>query len=100
MDRGAHEEFEILAPVSLNVVCFRFLPIGLNDDAAINAINEKLLESLNSTGNMYITHTKLDGKYTIRLVVGQTNVEQRHVEAAWELIQKTAIKIREKETKK
>ena len=95
-----HEEFELLAPVSLNVVCFRFLPIGLNDDAAINAINEKLLESLNSTGNMYITHTKLDGKYTIRLVVGQTNVEQRHVEAAWELIQKTAIKIREKETKK
>ena len=83
-------EFEILAPHPFGVVCFRFIPEGLNDEERINALNEKLLKTLNSSGKVYLTHTRLGGKYTIRMVIGQTNVKKKHVDAAWELICETA----------
>ncbi len=59
----------------------------------LDEINEKLLKTLNATGKIYVTHTKLDEKYTIRFVVGQTNTKKRHVDAALELIKQTASKL-------
>ncbi len=56
----------------------------------INRLNEKLNHKLNDTGKIYLTHTVLNGKYTLRMVTGQTNVTMEHVERAWELIKKTA----------
>ena len=85
-----HSEFEILAPVPFSVVCFRFIPEGLNDEDRINALNEMLLKELNKSGKIYLTHTRLGGKYTLRMVIGQTNVTKLHVDAAWELICETA----------
>lgn len=85
-----HLEFEILAPVPFSVVCFRFIPEGLNDVDRINALNEMLLKSINKTGKVYLTHTRLGSKYTLRMVIGQTNVTKQHVDAAWELICDTA----------
>ena len=85
-----HPEFEVLAPVPFSVVCFRFIPEGVNDIDRINALNEKLLKNINNTGKAYLTHTRLASKYTLRMVIGQTNVTREHVDAAWELICKTA----------
>jgi aromatic-L-amino-acid decarboxylase len=86
----AHEQdFEILAPVTLNVVCFRFKPGGLNEEE-INRINEKLNHKLNDSGKMYLTHTVINGIYTLRMVTGQTNVKIEHVKQAWDLIRQTA----------
>jgi aromatic-L-amino-acid decarboxylase len=82
-------DFEILAPVILNVVCFRFCPSSLPDDQ-LNAINEKLNHMLNDSGKIYLTHTVLNGRYTLRMVTGQTNVTLEHVEKAWDLIKNTA----------
>jgi len=82
-------DFEILAPVVINVVCFRYLPAGSNEKQ-VNALNEKLNHLLNDTGRIYLSHTMLNGKYTLRMVTGQTNVTLDHVEKAWELIRKTA----------
>jgi aromatic-L-amino-acid decarboxylase len=76
------ERFELAAPPSLNLVCFRHR----GGDAA----NERLLERLNGSGRMYLTHTKLDGRYTLRLCVGQAQTEERHVEEAWRLIREAA----------
>ncbi len=84
------EGYEILAPVPFNVVCFRYAPAGLNEDE-INKLNEKLMHTLNDSGKIYLSHTVLKGKYTLRMVTGQTNVEWNHVEKAWDLICKTAI---------
>jgi aromatic-L-amino-acid/L-tryptophan decarboxylase len=84
------DNFELLAPVPLNTVCFRYLPAGLTETEEINRTNAALLEAVNATGKMYITHTKLSGKYALRLVVGQTYVERRHVKAAWELLKAAA----------
>ena len=89
----ASGEFEVLAPVPLNVICFRYKPGGLEDPDRLNALNAALLEALNGTGKAYFTHTKLAGRYSLRFVIGQTEVEERHVKAAWELIRKTAREI-------
>jgi aromatic-L-amino-acid decarboxylase len=79
-------DFEILAPVMFNLVCFRYHPKGIEDLAKLNALNEKILMKLNASGKQYLSHTKLNGKYTLRMVTGQTNVEIEHVRSAWEQI--------------
>ena len=86
-------DFELLAPVDFSLVCFRYLPSGITDEAKINEINERLLQTLNASGKLYMTHTKLNGKYTLRMVIAQTYVGKNHVENAWKLIRETAGKI-------
>jgi aromatic-L-amino-acid/L-tryptophan decarboxylase len=85
--------FELMAPLSLNVVCFRIHLPELDNLEDINRINESLLKKLNATGKIYLTHTKLNGSYTLRIVIAQTYVKEKHVEAAWKLIRKTADEI-------
>ena len=82
-------DFEILAPPIICVVCFRFIPAGYTQDQ-INSINEKLNHQLNDSGKLYLSHTVLNGKYTLRMVTAQTNVTIEHVEKAWLLIKETA----------
>ena len=77
------ENFEILAPVPLNTICFRYHPVDINDNDQLNDLNEKLLHAINQTGKAYFTHTKIDNKYAIRFVIGQTNVTEKHVKEAW-----------------
>lgn len=89
---GEETDFELLAPVSLNVVCFRYSPSGASEEQ-INGINEKLNHALNDTGKIYLSHTSLNDKYTLRMVTGQTNVTLEHVESAWELIKSMARQI-------
>jgi len=83
------KDFEILAPVVINVVCFRYTPDGM-DEMQLNKINEKLNHLINDSGRIYLSHTVVNGKYTLRMVTGQTNVTMDHVEKAWELIKLTA----------
>jgi aromatic-L-amino-acid decarboxylase len=80
------EDFELMAPVTLNLVCFRYKPEGIEDENEINMINESLLKKINATGKIYLSHTKLNGKFVIRMLIGQTGVEKRHVESAWRLV--------------
>ncbi len=82
---GADPHFEIAAPAPLNLVCFRH--------RAGDRFNERLLDALNSSGRIYLTHTKLGGKHTLRLCIGQTHTERRHIVQAWQLIRETAKKL-------
>jgi aromatic-L-amino-acid decarboxylase len=86
-----HELFELLAPVEFGLVCFRFHPEHIDDTDILNRMNEQLLLAVNATGKMYITHTKLDGRYTLRMVTSQTHIEQGQIEQAWDLLVKTAL---------
>jgi aromatic-L-amino-acid decarboxylase len=74
--------FELAAPAPLNLVCFR---LRAGDEA-----NRRLLERLNASGALFLTHTVLDSKYTLRMSIGQTTTEARHVAAAWARIQAEA----------
>jgi aromatic-L-amino-acid decarboxylase len=86
---SAEPDFEILAPVTICVVCFRYRPAGC-DEKQINSLNEKLNHQLNDSGKLYLSHTVLEGKYTLRMVTAQTNVKLTHVERAWSRIKETA----------
>jgi aromatic-L-amino-acid decarboxylase len=83
-------DFELAAPVPFSTVCFRFKPRGATDVAAQNRLNQELMEKLNTTGKLFLTHTKLNDRFTLRLVVGQTHVQKEHVDQAWKLIQHEA----------
>ncbi len=81
----ADPRFELAVPPPLNLVCFRHV----GGDAA----NQRILDRLNTSGELYLTHTRLDDALTLRLCVGQTNTEARHVEAAWQRIQEAAAEV-------
>ncbi len=89
----ADNHFELLAPVTMNVICFRYLPEKVTGEQEINKFNEDLLNRINSGGKIYLTHTKLNGKYAIRMVIAQTNVQERHVENAWNIILTNAMEL-------
>jgi aromatic-L-amino-acid decarboxylase len=74
--------FELAVPAPLNLVCFRH--VGGDE------INQRLMERLNGSGKLYLTHTRLNERLTLRLCVGQTHTEEPHVRKAWQLIQKAA----------
>ena len=63
------------------------------DEDSLNKLNEKLNHALNDSGKIYLSHTVTAGKYTLRMVTGQTNVTLAHVRKAWELIRNTARNI-------
>jgi len=72
------DRFELTAPAPLNLVCFRHK----GGDAA----NQTIMDRLNRSGDLFLTHTRLNGKLTLRLCVGQTHTQARHVENAWRRI--------------
>lgn len=79
--------FEILAPAPLSTICFRYLPPGRRLSAqGADALNEKLLEAINRTGKVFLSPTRLNGRFTIRLVIAGLWVEEKQVEEAWETI--------------
>lgn len=84
------KDFELLAPVPINTLCFRFHPSHIDDKKKLNELNSKLLAKVNESGELFITHTKLNGVFTLRMVIGNTKVQQRHVEEAWKLIKQKA----------
>ena len=75
--------FEMLAPVPFALVCFRACPKNSND---LDRLNEKIMNEINASGEAYLSHTKLDGKYTLRLSVGSIRVEERHLRKVWDLL--------------
>jgi len=81
----ADDRFELAVRPPLNLVCFR-LKGG-------DQLNQRLMDGLNHSGNLYLTHTRLNQTLTLRLCVGQTNTEERHVERAWQRIQEEAQKL-------
>jgi aromatic-L-amino-acid decarboxylase len=79
---SASEKFELTAPAPLNLVCFRHVD---GEESS-----RRIMESLNQSGKLYLTHTTLNGEFTMRFCIGQTNTEARHVQAAWEKIKAAA----------
>ncbi len=81
------EDFELLAPVPLSVVCFRAHPRGMDDEAQLGALNERLLSRLNTAGHFFLSHSRLHGKYAIRLAIGNIRTTEQDVRGVWEELQ-------------
>ena len=85
-------EWELLAPVPLNTVCFRRCPVGIAP-REWNEYNRELLARVNADGMIYLTHTHLDEVFTLRLAVGQTNTRREHVLEAWTTLNRIAASL-------
>ena len=89
----ADPDFERLAPVPFSVVCFRAKPAGVRDEAALERLNAAILDAVNASGEIFLSHTRLDGRYTLRLAVGHLRTTERHVARAWELLRRAAARL-------
>ena len=85
----ADGRFEIMAPVALSLICFRLNPGNLNEEQLSN-LNRKLLDQINKKGDVFLTHTMLKGRYTIRVAIGSRTTREKHVLQAWEIIRQEA----------
>jgi len=84
----ADDRFELMAPINFSLVCFR-----INDgrpESGLNELNARLLEAINHTGKVFLTHTVLREKYVLRMMIGQRTTQEAHVRQAWELIKESA----------
>jgi aromatic-L-amino-acid decarboxylase len=94
---GAEPDWELLAPVPFATVCFRWRPADLAARIGEPAIAERLdtanaaiIDAVNRTGEVFLSHTRLAGAFTIRIAIGNLRTEERHVERAWELLRAAA----------
>jgi len=100
---SASDDFELSAPVSMGVVCFRFVrsaagvvdagprsPTAATTNHDLDALNSAIVESINQSGRAYLNQTKLRGQTVIRLGLGNILTTEKHLRDAWGLIQETA----------
>ena len=105
-----HPDFEMMAPAPFSLACFRFRPrqyttrlaTAGDDEIAqmeqeIDQLNERLMEAVNATGKMFISHTKLNGKFTLRFAIGNIKTTEDHIRQSWELLRSEARKVKSSE---
>ena len=85
------DDFERLAPAHLSVVAFRHRPPGIVDEDHLDHINQELLGRVNGTGEVFLSHTRVRGRYAIRLAVGNLRTRERHVRRAWDILRDAAL---------
>ncbi len=96
----ADPDWERLAPVPFSTVCFRWRSAaiaGRTDEPDVRAFlddrNAGILDAVNRTGEVFLSHTRLDDRFTIRLSVGNLRTEARHVQRAWDLLRREARRL-------
>ncbi|HEU5303924.1 MAG TPA: aminotransferase class I/II-fold pyridoxal phosphate-dependent enzyme [Gemmatimonadales bacterium] len=82
--------FELMAPVPLGLVCFRYRPPGAADGRAADDLNRELLARVNASRRVHLTHTRLRGRFVIRMAIGQRLTEREQVQEAWRLVREAA----------
>jgi aromatic-L-amino-acid decarboxylase len=83
-------DWELMAPVPLALVCFRFAPKGLSEED-IARRNGAIMERVNAAGKAYLSHTKVGGKYMLRLAIGNIRTNREHVALVWRELREAAV---------
>lgn len=86
-------DWEVLAAHPLSVVCFRYHPPGVDDESDLERLNARLLDAVNASGEIFISHTKLAGRYALRLAIGNIRTTRDDVEAAWNTLAREAASL-------
>ena len=87
------DDWQLMAPVPFSLVCFRYAPAGMSD-AECDRMNESIMHTVNSSGDVFLSHTKLGGRYTLRLAIGNIRTAERHIALTWELLRRAAVECR------
>ncbi|MEP6491963.1 MAG: pyridoxal-dependent decarboxylase [bacterium] len=87
----ASSDWRVTAPVPFSLVCFRYAPHGMSD-ADCDVKNEAIMHAVNETGQVFLSHTKLHGRFTLRLAIGNIRTEEHHVALAWRLLNEAAAR--------
>lgn len=96
----ADPNFERLAPKPLSTTCFRYVHDKLKTEDEINAFNQRLMDEVNATGKIFLSHTKIRGKFAIRYVVSSLRTEARHVREAWDVLKSKVEELIKQELEK
>ncbi len=99
-------DFERMAPVQLSTVCFRARPQRLVSlvreperlEQELDRVNEALLEAINATGECFLSHTRVRGRFTLRLAIGNLRTNRRHVQRTWELVRQQTTRLLQQRT--
>ena len=93
-------DFERLAPTPFSVVCLRWRPAELASragepgvEAFLDERNQQILEAVNRTGEVFMSHARLNGRFVIRFALGHLRTEDRHVQRGWELVRREAARL-------
>lgn len=93
----AADEWELLAPVPLGLICFRACPKVGSDEALrgkrLDILNEAIMHGVNATGKALLSHTRLNDKLTLRLSIGNIRTTEKHVRQVWELLNEQLLKL-------
>jgi aromatic-L-amino-acid decarboxylase len=84
------DDWELVAPVPFSLVCFRYAPRGMSE-AERDRRSEEIMHAVNSGGDVFLSHTKLRGRFTLRLAIGNLRTEERHVALAWQRLCEAAM---------
>jgi aromatic-L-amino-acid decarboxylase len=94
---GDDPDWELLAPIPFSTVCFRWRPAAVAARAdepevagRLDRANTAILDAVNRSGEVFLSHTRLAGRFTIRIAIGNLRTEARHVERAWSLLRAAA----------
>ncbi len=84
------KDFERLATVPFSVICFRYHPKEISDEMKLEQFNVKIIDQVNATGEAFLSHTKLNNRYTIRIAIGNISTTEKHIKQVWELVKREA----------
>ena len=87
-------KFELLAPTTLSTICFRAIPKEFKSDKELNLFNKTLMDNINSSGKAFLSHTILDGKFTIRVVISGIRTEEKHVNEIFDILNNEYRKVK------
>jgi aromatic-L-amino-acid decarboxylase len=82
----AEPGWEIMAPHPFSLVCFRYAPQGTSEEQR-NVLNQKIMDTVNATGEAFLSHTKLQSAFVLRLAIGNIRTEEKHIAQAWRSLQ-------------
>jgi len=83
---AAEPGWELMAPVPLSTVCFRSHPDGIDDERELERLNAALVDRINHSGTALVSHTKVDGRFAIRIAIGNAASRWEHVERTWDAL--------------
>jgi aromatic-L-amino-acid decarboxylase len=88
----ASPNFERMTPTQFSLICLRAHPQGMDDEEQLNALNERLMNRINASGRFLLSHTKLHGRFTIRVAIGNLRTSEQDIRDLWTELQEDLIK--------